>query len=147
MAGSRKAHKYDVSSDNTGNYFHYEADESNLENITAAGGAYDNAGSSIYDFVAADVGVVQIPLPKEGRNFRPRRAIYKDASGLYTRNIIIPSQAMLDDLFNRNSANINVTFEENIAGTLTLFQLFDVKPQYFKLKTSFDSALDDGDQT
>lgn len=145
MSGSIKRHKYDISSDNSGNYLYYSADESNLENITASGGAYDNAGSSIYDFVAADNGVVNLPLPKQGRDFKPRKAIYKDASGNRTRVIPIPSQAMFDDLFNRNTANVNLTFTENIEGTPIAFGLSQLKPQEVAVATEFDSALDDGD--
>lgn len=147
MAGSIKTHKYDLSSNNTGNFLYYDADESNLENITAAGGAYDNAGSSIFDYTAADVDTVLYPLPRDGRNFVARKAIYKDASGLRVRIIKIPSQQMHDDLFNRVAANVNITFTENIEGTPVSFILADLKPQYLKVKNSFDTGLDDGDAT
>ena len=145
--GSIKTHKYDLSSNNSGNYLYYDSDESNLEKITASGGAYDNAGTSIYDFTAADVATVLYPLPKDGRDFVSRKAIYKDASGLRTRIIKIPSQQMHDDLFNRVSANVNITFDENVEGTVVSFILTDLKPQYLKVKNSFDTGQDDGDAT
>lgn len=145
MVGSIKRFKYDLSTDNSGNYVYYSADESNHEALIVPGGAFDGGGGeSMFDFTPADSGVVQLPLPKDGRDFTRRKARFI-GNNRGVRVIIIPSQAMLDALFNSQTADVNLGFTDPQTGESFLFtrQI----PQVVATPVAFDSGKDDGDTT
>lgn len=149
MAGSLKTFKYDRSPDSSGDYVAYRADESNLEDIIVAAGAYDNASGSIYDFLPADEGVINDWMPTGRKTyFKPRKAVFKGADGVSVREVIIPSQAMFNDLETNNTANITRNFTTTLEdGTSMQFTLDRLIPQYRKLAIAADTGLTDGDTT
>ena len=145
MTGSLKRFKYDLSTDNSGNYVYYTADESNHEALIVPGGAFDGGGGeSMFDFVAADSGVVQLPLPKDGRDFTRRKARFI-GSQRGVKLIIIPSQAMADALFNGSTLDVNQGFTDPDTGEQFLFTRNI--PQQIAKPVEFDTGKDDGDAT
>ena len=143
MSGSRKDVLYDLSPDNSGQFYYMNVDESNHELMLADGGQFKTAeGESVFDITPANVTTAQIPLMRDGKNFRRRMATYETLSGQVKR-IPIPSQAVETALQLRNSTDINLNITDPTNNEV--YALSRVRGQEIAVPREFDTGLDDGD--
>ena len=134
MAGSLKYFRYQL---NNNDLFAVFADESNIENIQVEPPAFES------DVTTANLSTVPYKLPK---NVEPRKAHYKSLTSARTRSIIVPTQAMYDDLVSGAGLIGNRSFAD--ADTGETFTLTGVTPQKVNpIVISEDTGLIDGDAT
>ena len=145
MTGSLKRVVYDISPDNSGQNYFLTVDESNHEGMLVPGGAHMSAGGeSNYDLTGANIATTQLPLMRDGRDFKKRLATYESATG-QKKDIPICSQAIENDLLLKDTANINLNITDPDTGVV--YALTRVRGQQIAIPKEFDTGLTDGDPT
>ena len=134
MAGSLKYFRYQL---DNGDIFAIYADESNMESIHVDPPAFE------YDVTTANLPTVTYKLPA---NVDPRKARYKSLTSPRVREIIVPTQAMYNDLVSATGAQGLRSFVD--PDTAETFTFRGVTPELVKpIVISEDTGLIDGDDT
>lgn len=134
MSGSLKYMRYQL---NNGDIFAVFADESNIENIHVEPPTFE------FDVTTANLATVPYKIPG---NVEPRRARYKSTTSVRVKEIIVPTEAMYNDLIAATGLQGLRSFVDTETGETFTFR--GVTPELVKpIVISEDTGLIDGDDT